>query len=219
MNSDPLSESIPWSRKGRAWRISSRAVWTRASLFPRTARVSPPRCGDVGDVERMGELPVGAGARGRDQVQLGEARHGHIPVVRLQRNVVLEQRPRLGAPVAPGLERSLGRSQAAIDLARTDGPQGPAHRRRQPEPAAGPGQPQREQGLEPHRPGIAGGLPNHGQRLDHGHPVRGRPTAPPGPRPPRGRAVEEPERRLPVVAGGCAELIEDRSLGLPVAWR
>ena len=29
MNSEPLSESIPRRRKGRAWRISSKAVWTR----------------------------------------------------------------------------------------------------------------------------------------------------------------------------------------------
>ena len=40
MNSEPLSESIPRRRKGRACRTSSKAAWTRPSLRPRTARVS-----------------------------------------------------------------------------------------------------------------------------------------------------------------------------------
>src|SRR5262245_16215421 len=154
----------------------------------------------------MAELAVGAGRCGGHPIEFGEAGHGDIPVVGLQGNVGLEQRPGLGAPVPPGLERSLGRREAPIDLARADGPQLPAHRGRQPAPAAGPGQPQREQGLEPHGPGIARGLPDRSQRLDHRRAVRGRPAAPPGPRPPRGWAMEEPQGRLPMVARGRTEL-------------
>jgi hypothetical protein len=43
-----------------------------------------------------------------------------------------------------------------------------------------PGQPQGEHGLQPHRPGIARGLPDRGQRLDPRGPLRGRPATPPG---------------------------------------
>ena len=39
MNSEPLSESMPWSRKGEVWRISSSAGHPVCPL-PRTARVS-----------------------------------------------------------------------------------------------------------------------------------------------------------------------------------
>jgi hypothetical protein len=175
----------------------------------------PPGRVDVGDVERMRELAVGPIATMGDKVELGEPGEGHVPVIRLQGNVVLEQGPGLGAPVAPRLKGPFDRRQAPIDLARADGPQLSADRGRQAQPAAGAGQPQREQGLEPYGPGIARGVPDGGQRLDHRPAVRGRPAAPPGSRPPGGRAVEEPERRLPMVAGGRTELIEDLSLGLP----
>jgi len=46
---------------------------------------------DVGGIEGMAKLPVRPMPRMRHQIQLGEARRRHIPVIRLQRNVVLEE--------------------------------------------------------------------------------------------------------------------------------
>ena len=40
MNSEPLSESMPWSRKGSVCRIASSACCTACWPRPRTARVS-----------------------------------------------------------------------------------------------------------------------------------------------------------------------------------
>ena len=167
-----------------------------------------PRRVDVGDVERVRELAVARSAAWATRSSSVKPGDGHVPVIGLQRDVVLEQGPRLGAPVPPGRELPLGRRQAPIDLARADGPQLLAHRGRQPEPAAGPGQPQREQRLQPHGPGIARGLPDRGQGLDHRRAVRARAGAGRG-APPRRRArggVGGP------TSGGSAvlaELIED----------
>ena len=72
MNSEPLSESIPRRRKGSAWRISSSAFWTRPSLLPEDRPRLHPRRVDVGHIERVGELPVGAIPAMRDQVELRE---------------------------------------------------------------------------------------------------------------------------------------------------
>ena len=91
-----------------------------------------PRRVDIGHVQRMGELAVGPMAGMGHQVQLREARDRHIPVIGLQRDVVLEQGPGLRPPVAAGPEPSLDRAQATIDLARADRPQLLADGRRQP---------------------------------------------------------------------------------------
>src|SRR6185436_12012566 len=61
-------------------------------------------------------------------------------------------------------------------------------------------------------PGIARGLPDHGQRLHHGQAIGRWPAAAPGPLGPRGRAIEEPQGVLALVARGLTELIEDPSL-------
>ncbi len=46
---------------------------------------------DIREIEGMSELPLRTAARVRDQVDLGETRAGDIPVVGLDRDVVLEQ--------------------------------------------------------------------------------------------------------------------------------
>ena len=168
-----------------------------------------PRRVDVGHVQRMGELAIGPVAGVGHQVELGEAGGGDVPVVGLQRDVVLEQGPGLGPAIAARRELPLDGRQASVDLARTDGAELLAHGGGEPEAPAGPGQPEGQQRFQPHRPGIPGGLPDRGQRLDHRQPVRG--GAPPaaGPLGTRGRAVEKPQRVLALVARGLTELIED----------
>ena len=54
---------------------------------------------DVGDVEGMGELPLGAATGMRDEIDLGEAWGGDVPVVRLDRDLVLQESSGLGAAV------------------------------------------------------------------------------------------------------------------------
>ncbi len=164
---------------------------------------------DVGHVQRMGELAIGPVAGVGHQVELGEAGGGHVPVVGLQRDVVLEEGPGLGPAIAARRELPLGRREAPVDLARTDGAELLAHGGGQPEAPARPGQPEGQQRLQPHGPGIPGGLPDRGQRLDHRQPVRA--GAPPatGPLGARWRPVEKPQRVLTLVARGLTELIED----------
>ena len=53
---------------------------------------------NVGEIQRMEEVPIGAVARVTHQVHLGEAGLGDVPVIGLDRNVVLQQRAGFGAP-------------------------------------------------------------------------------------------------------------------------
>ena len=89
----------------------------------------------------MGKLTVRAMAGMGHQVQLGEARDRHVPVIGLQRDVVLEQRPGLGPAIAACRELPLDGRQAPVDLARTDGAELLAHGGGEPEAPAGPGEP------------------------------------------------------------------------------
>ncbi len=60
-----------------------------------------------------------------------KARHGHMPVVRANRDVVLQKRPRLGSQEEAPLEPPFSLSQPAVDLPGTDGEQLPLGLRRQ----------------------------------------------------------------------------------------
>ena len=116
--------------------------------FPHDGAVFDPGGLNVGEIQRMEEVPIGAVARVTHQVHLGEAGLGDVPVIGLDQNVVLQQRAGFGAPIPPSADRALGGRQQAIDLARADG----AHLRfgggRHREAAAGPRQPRRQQGLQ-----------------------------------------------------------------------
>ena len=100
MNSEPLSESIPWRRKGSVWRIASRACCTRAAPGPGPPGSRPRWCGCPSDSgsARTPRRPIPAV---RHQIDLGEAGDGDVPVVGPQRNVMLQQRSGLRAPVPP----------------------------------------------------------------------------------------------------------------------
>jgi len=98
MNSEPLSESMPRSRKGRRARSSSSAACTAVGSCQHGRRFHPGGV-DVGEVQRMHELAVSEAAAMGDEVNLGEAGGGDVPPVGLYRDVMLEQAARLGASI------------------------------------------------------------------------------------------------------------------------
>ena len=128
----------------------------RGALAQDGPALSPGRV-NVGEGQGVEELPLGAAPRMRDQIDLGPARRAHIPVIRLDRDVVLEQGARLRAAIAAPLEPCLLRLQPPVDLPGADGQELPFERARQGKPATDPPQPYGQQGLQPDRPGIAGG--------------------------------------------------------------
>ena len=114
MNSAPLSVDAPQAERQR---LPDRLHGFLYGHFP-PAEHGPglvPRGVHVGDVERMGTLAIAPGPAVRHEVQFREVGDGDVPAVGFQRNVVLEQRPGLGAPVAPLLSvRFTGRSTRSI---------------------------------------------------------------------------------------------------------
>jgi hypothetical protein len=97
---------------------------------------------DVGEIQRVQELAIGPIARMRDQVDLGEARGLDVPAVRLQRNVMFEQRAGAGPAVLALAQLLLERLQYPVHLPRAHGSQfrrdvggqrPPADRPRQPD--------------------------------------------------------------------------------------
>jgi hypothetical protein len=134
----------------------------------------------------------------------------------------VEQGPGLGAAVEALWELPLVRRQAAVDLAGADGQELTLHGTGEMQAAPGPGQPERQQRLEPHGPRIAGRLPDRPEGRDDGEPVRGR-APPPGAGVVAARAwpVQQAHGVLSVIAGDPAALIQDLALlrapGLPIA--
>ena len=121
--------------------------------------------------------------------------------------MVLKQGPGFGAAVAAALEGAFAAAEGPVHGARTHGPQLPSEGGGDRHPTHGPGQPQREEGFEAHRPGVAGGLPDRREeRLHVGLILPG--SAALGGAAPRG-GVEGPDGRLPIVVGGGAKLVED----------
>ena len=174
---------------------------------------------DVGEVEGVHELALAQAAAMRHEIDLGEAGDGHVPAIGLEGDVMFEQGARLGAPVQPLAELAAVRGQAAIDLPRADREHLLFHGRAQAQPAPRPGQPQRQQGLEPHGPRVAGGLPDAPQDGDHGRAIPGG-SAPWWAGGAGGRAVEQPDGVLAVMAGDLTELVQDllllRAPGAPI---
>lgn len=78
--SEPVSESIPRSRKGLP-AGSRRGRPARGTAPCRAPRGSPPRAVNVGNVQRVEKLAIGAIAGMSDQVDLGKAGLLHIPPV------------------------------------------------------------------------------------------------------------------------------------------
>src|SRR5947208_8305341 len=158
----------------------------------------------------------------RNQVDLVEARHLDVRVIRLERDVMLQQAPRLGAAVEPAPPLPLLPAQAVIDAARADAEQlllGPGT---EPEAAANPGHPLRQQGLQTYRPGIIGRFPDGLQNRHHGQAVGSAAYSSPGRRfRRRQRTVQQADSMLAVITAVGAELVQDAlflpTAGLPVA--
>jgi len=172
---------------------------------------------NVGDVEGVRELAIGAAAGMGDEIDLGKARDRDRPVIRLEGNVVLEQRAGFRPPIAAGAELAFQGRQPPINLPGADRAQLAAHGGGQAQPAPGPGQPRRPQRLQAYGPRVSRRLPDHPQRLDHRARIRRGPAPPARPRCARGRTVEEPQRVLAMVARRPTELIEDPPLAR--SWR
>ena len=114
----------------------------------------------------------------RDQVDLGEARNLHIPVIRLEGDVMLQQGSRLGAAIEPAPQLPLVRGQPVIDRASADAEQLTLGLRGEPEAPANPGHPLGQQRFQPRRPRIVGSLPDRLQNGNHPRTVGRRPGSP-----------------------------------------
>src|SRR3989442_1426118 len=93
----------------------------------------------------MSEFSRARIARVGDQVHFGEPWRGHLPAIRLHRDVVLEQMAGLGAAIDAPLPLGLLGPQSAIDLPGTDGQKLPLRRCAQPKPLSHPRHPDRQQ--------------------------------------------------------------------------
>ncbi len=101
----------------RLAQLFQRLLHMALALTHHGARLHPGRV-DVRQIQRVNELPIRSIARVRHEIDLGVAGHCDIPAVRLQRNLMLEQRPGLRAPILPATNLPLMLSQAAIHLPR-----------------------------------------------------------------------------------------------------
>jgi len=170
---------------------------------------------NVGDVERVTELARGAVPRVRNQVDLRIARHLHVPVVGLERNVLLEQGPRLGAAVKPPPQLLLVRPQAIVQRAGADRQQLPFLLGSQMEAPANPRQPVRQQRLQPRRPGIIRRFPRCPDYPQQRPPV-GLPPSPLPPRPAGPWTMQQPDRVFAVIMTVRTELVQNPPLLPPL---
>lgn len=92
----------PAQPKGqRLAQVLQRVLHVVLTLAHHGARFHPRRV-DVGHIERMQEVAIGAIPGVGHQVNLGEAGDLDVPAVGLERNLMLEQRPRFRAPTTTG---------------------------------------------------------------------------------------------------------------------
>src|SRR6266446_9190946 len=134
---------------------------------------------DVGQVQGMGEFSLPRIPRMRHQVDLAEPGRCHIPTIGLHRDVMLQQRAGLGAPVNTPFALALLRLQSPVDLPCTDAQQLFLHLRGHPVALANPGHPAGQQGLQPHPTRDSPRLPRSPPRWTAvaGHSAAGVPAA------------------------------------------
>lgn len=140
-----------------------------------------------------------------DQVDLGKAGDSDIPMLGLDRDVVLEQGAWFRAPVEAAAQPLFFLTEVAIDRAGADDVEVALHLGGDGNVLLRPGQPERQEGLEPDRPRVAGGLPNVPQDGEEPGGVGGRAAAAPR-RGGTGRPGQDTDRGLAVVAGGGTDL-------------
>ena len=165
MNSEPLSESMPRSSNGSRWRICSSASTTKVWLLPITARVSVHAVWMSVSVSEWMNSPSARSPECDTRSISVKPGSSHVPALGLDRDLVLEQRPRLGLPVEPSLRPHLVGLEPTIDLPSADPQQLALEPRRDRQTLLQPRQPHRQQGLQPHRPRVVRRLPHEPQRL------------------------------------------------------
>ena len=147
-------------------------------------------------------------------IDLGKARLLHVPAVRLQRNLMLEERPRLRPAVLPRPQLALEGPQAPIHLPRAHRPELLDNLAGDPPPPTCPRQPRGQQGLQPQRPRVSGGLPDSPQRA-HDHRSIADRRAPAASSPRSLRPTQRPNHRLAVIARHLTHLIQQLALRRP----
>src|ERR1700691_4277653 len=171
---------------------------------------------DIGQVQGMRKLSVSRVATMRHQVDLAEPSRRHVPTVGLHRDVMLQQRARLGASVDTPFPLALSRPQAPIDLPSTDAQKLLLHRRGHSVALANPGHPVRQQGLQSHRPGISRSFPNRRQHREHLRAIARSAFTPPSLRLlSGGSSVQKTNRVFPVVAGVQTKFVQHHLLRFP----
>src|ERR1700676_4154750 len=164
----------------------------------------------------MGKLSFSRVSTMRHQVDLAEPRRSHVPTVGLHRDVMLQQRARLGASVDTPFPIALSRPQAPIDLPSTDAQKLLLHRRGHSVALANPGHPVRQQGLQSHRPGISRSFPNRRQHREHLRPIARSAFTPPSLRLlSGGSSVQKTNRVFPVIAGVQTKFVQHHLLRFP----
>ncbi|MBI3323776.1 MAG: hypothetical protein HYZ92_00665 [Candidatus Omnitrophica bacterium] len=192
--------------------VLERRLEARRSLAEPRARLGSRRV-EVG--QRVDEVPGSTVARARDAVDLGGAGRRHSPGVGLDGDGLRAQGSRRGAAIQPRrLCRFFACSRRSICRAlivRTWCAQGGGQR----EAWTDPGEPDRQQRLQPHRPGGARRVPHLREDREGRRAGGGGPLAPP---PGRGRRRpgEPPDRVLALVATHLAALAQDAGL---LDWR
>ena len=139
-------------------------------------------------------------------------------MVRLERDVVLQQRAGFGAAIEAAAELALARRQTPIDLLGADGQQLALDGAGQAKVRPRPGQPQGQQRLEAEGPGVAGRFPDRGERVDDGRAVGRGPSAR-ARRSAQAGAVEPAHHVLAVIARDAAAFIQRPLLPRRVACR
>jgi hypothetical protein len=205
-----LSESMPRSGKGSAWRISSSAAQMARWVLPCTARVSTQvvwMSVRLSEKRQSGSPSAPVWATRAISVKPG--------VVTSHRSVrsgmVLEQRAGLGAAVETPPERLPALAQDPVHRPRAHGLQVPEGVRAEGEALRGPGEPQRQHGFEAVGPRVPGRVPQRAEGNPDRRRVEGRSTAAVLERGHR-RVIERADGAFPRVAARGAELIQDRVL-------
>jgi len=150
----------------------------------------------------------------RDPVDLGEARNLHIPVIRLEGDVMLQQGPGLGAAIEPAPQPPLVGTQPVIDGASADREQLILGLWGEAEAPVDPGHPLGQQRFQSRRPRIVGGLPDCLHNRNHPRTVGRRPVSPLRPSLLSRRwTIQQANRVLAVVSAVGAKLVQDALLG------
>src|SRR6516162_3931014 len=161
---------------------------------------------DIGEVEGLNKLAIGGVAGMRDEVDLGEARHSDIPVLGLQRDMMFEQGPRFRAPVKASADLPFSLAEVPVDRTGTNTMEMALDVRGDREVLFRPGQPERQEGLEPDGPRAARGFPDLQEDPNELRGVGGWPSTPAAAYGGVSSLGQDADRGLTMVPDGSAKL-------------